>query len=119
MPMLCASLTSRATTGGVRSLIRVLPSPRCTKAARNLVQARTSNNRTGRSILGGHLLDPAAQPGRRLRFAEQRPRRTLLRLGLLISQKFHRHAADGSHAPRVIEDLPLNPRTGPIIQSII
>jgi hypothetical protein len=46
------------------------------------------------------------------------PRRLLgelaVRLSLLISQKFHRHAADRSHPPPVIEDLPPNPRTGPI-----
>lgn len=32
--------------------MRVLPSPRCTKASRNPVQECTSNNRSGRSIFG-------------------------------------------------------------------
>ncbi len=52
IPMLHASLTSSATTEVVRSFMRVLPSPRCTKASRNPVQACTSNSRSGRSTFG-------------------------------------------------------------------
>lgn len=51
-PMLHASLTSSATSGVLLSSLRVLPSPRCTKASRNPVQESTSNNRSGRSIFG-------------------------------------------------------------------
>src|SRR5664279_6265212 len=50
--MLHASDTSSATTDVVRSLMRVVPSPRCTKASKNPVQECTSNSRSGRSIFG-------------------------------------------------------------------
>jgi hypothetical protein len=50
--MLHASETSSATMEVGRSFIRVVPSPRWTKASRNPVQAFTSNSRSGRSIFG-------------------------------------------------------------------
>ena len=50
--MLHASETRRATSEVVRSFMRVVPSPRCTKASRNPVQPCTSNNSSGRSIFG-------------------------------------------------------------------
>lgn len=37
-----------------------------------------------------------------------------VRLGLLISQKFHRHAADGNQPPPAVDDLPENTRSKPI-----
>ena len=93
-PMLHASATSSATTEVGRSFIRVLPSPRCTKASRNPVQAFTSNSRSGRSIFGEHRRGPLAQPGQGLRLAED------AELGV---QPFNRqsHAALGSghHSP--------------------
>lgn len=77
--MLHASDTSSATTEVGRSFIRVVPSPRWTKASRNPVQAFTSNSRSGRSIFEPlYLLLPAEHPlaGRQhIRLADLRDER--------------------------------------------
>ncbi len=56
--MLHASETGSATTEVVSSFMRVVPSPRCTKASRNPVQEWTSNTRSGRLIFGGIFSTP-------------------------------------------------------------